>query len=731
MMLLLIEVLLILTNFTLVAIVYKGQRTLVTRLRLLEISFISFASSISIWIIIQSLYDYILKPEQAPVMQRLIDFGLLTSLLIVISFWVFMSQFANQKIKSSKLALHIFSSLLVGCLGIIFRPVYTVIEKGELTFAYKPLIYGIFTLYLLAYFVAGLRYIIIKKYWHKSQILQKSRKRIITGFVLSIALIVFGNVVLPVLYDQTSQNLLDALGQIFFALGATLISFSAAFSVFNLGVFNLRKFLFRTILGGFAYSIPAVVSVVLLTNILGDSVNLFDANTNSTARLLILSAYVIFSSVLILNIKSYVEKILTKLYDSKEFNEVVFAQKVERLIKTDISEELLDKYCKLLKNQLSVDRMAVYVAGKKGSDLEEFHSIADTQDNKIEQAVLVTELEKIRKVNEYVIMGFTGVDLKEGFIKTFDYVLQYEQNEIEGAVLLGAKTDGKRFYIDELSAVRKSFLEIELAMQNVFRINKLVAFNQSLEEKIEIATKQLRKTNEKLKALDEAKDEFISMASHQLRTPLTSIKGYISLILDGDMGKVPTKQRKMLNEAFSSSQRMVYLISDLLNVSRLKTGKFLIEPVDVYLPDVVEEEIDQVKEMAEVKNIKIHYSKPKIFTNIELDDMKIRQVIMNFIDNAIHYTPEGGDINVELTQTDKSVEFRVIDSGIGVPKAEQHHLFNKFYRAGNARKARPDGTGLGLFMGKKVIVASGGSIIFSSEEGNGSTFGFIFPKAKT
>ena len=104
---------------------------------------------------------------------------------------------------------------------------------------------------------------------------------------------------------------------------------------------------------------------------------------------------------------------------------------------------------------------------------------------------------------------------------------------------------------------------------------------------------------------------------------------------------------------------------------------------------------------------------------------------MNFIDNAIHYTPEGGEISIVLEENSKSVSFKVIDSGIGVPRSEQYNLFTKFYRAGNARKTRPDGTGLGLFMGKKVIVASGGSIVFNSTEGKGSTFGFNFPKKST
>lgn len=103
---------------------------------------------------------------------------------------------------------------------------------------------------------------------------------------------------------------------------------------------------------------------------------------------------------------------------------------------------------------------------------------------------------------------------------------------------------------------------------------------------------------------------------------------------------------------------------------------------------------------------------------------------MNFSDNAIYYTPAGGKIHVKLIDLPNTIEFRVVDNGIGVPKSEQPHLFTKFYRAGNARQARPDGTGLGLFMAKKVIIAQGGALIFETKEGKGSTFGFIFSKAK-
>lgn len=140
--------------------------------------------------------------------------------------------------------------------------------------------------------------------------------------------------------------------------------------------------------------------------------------------------------------------------------------------------------------------------------------------------------------------------------------------------------------------------------------------NVILTERLRMATIRLTKSNDKLKALDEAKDEFVSMASHQLRTPLTSIKGYISMVLDGDAGEINPTQKQMLGQALFSSQRMVYLISDLLNVSRLKTGKFVIEARPVYLPDLVESEISQLYEGATAKNITFPLINQVIFRSL-------------------------------------------------------------------------------------------------------------------
>lgn len=304
------------------------------------------------------------------------------------------------------------------------------------------------------------------------------------------------------------------------------------------------------------------------------------------------------------------------------------------------------------------------------------------------------------------------------------------KDEIVGYLLLGPKLSGNIYSKQDIDFIGIAANELAIAIQNARRFDEIKRFNETLRLEIDSATSELRSSNEKLQALDQAKDEFISMASHQLRTPLTSVKGYLSMILDGDVGDVDKKQRDMLVAAFTSSQRMVYLISDLLNVSRLQTGKFVIAPVVSDLPEVIEGEIQQLKETAKMKELEITLKTSKNFPDVYLDETKTRQVIMNFIDNAIYYTPRGGKIDVELSHNDNKIEYTVTDNGIGVPKSEQKNMFTKFYRASNAKKARPDGTGLGLFMAKKVIIDQGGAVIFNSKEGEGSTFGFTFPMTR-
>ena len=269
--------------------------------------------------------------------------------------------------------------------------------------------------------------------------------------------------------------------------------------------------------------------------------------------------------------------------------------------------------------------------------------------------------------------------------------------------------------------------ELVIAIQNALSVQEVKDINATLQQRVNEATKELRATNKQLQRLDAAKDEFVSMASHQLRTPLTSVKGYISMVLEGDVGRITGQQRELLEEAFASSERMVHLISDFLNVSRLKTGKFIIDRRPSDLVKLIDQEVASMQSTARAHNMELTFRKPAYFPILHVDEAKIRQVIMNFIDNAIYYSREDTEIKVALVINDGSAILTVKDTGIGVPKAEQAHLFTKFFRASNARRQRPDGTGVGLYLAKKVVVAHGGSMLFESVEGEGSTFGFRLP----
>ena len=300
-------------------------------------------------------------------------------------------------------------------------------------------------------------------------------------------------------------------------------------------------------------------------------------------------------------------------------------------------------------------------------------------------------------------------------------------DDLVGFLLLGDKLSGDIYSEQDIELIQIAAKELAVAISNARAYEEIQEFNATLQEKVKHATTRLRTANRHLKELDKAKDEFISMASHQLRTPLTTIKGYLSMILEGDTGSITETQREFIQHSFEGSERMVSLISDLLNVSRLSAGRFLIEQKPTDVAAMIADEIRQLMPHATAKNLYLKFEPPKeVAPLVDLDENKTRQVIMNFIDNAIYYTQTGG-VTVRLKLHDGVFRVEVSDTGIGVPDDAKKHLFTKFFRAGNAQNVRPDGTGLGLYLARRVVEDQGGTIIFESSEGHGSTFGFELP----
>ncbi len=308
-----------------------------------------------------------------------------------------------------------------------------------------------------------------------------------------------------------------------------------------------------------------------------------------------------------------------------------------------------------------------------------------------------------------------------------DFVLPLIRgNQIMGFLFLGPKRQGIYTSYD-IGSVFDIKHELAIAIQNAASLEVVKEMNAHLQQRIDSATNELRQSNSQLRGLDIAKDEFVSMASHQLRTPLTSVKGYISMVLEGDAGKITNMQKQLLREAFTSSERMVHLINDFLNVSRVQTGKFLIDRHSVDVVKLVKQEVRSLQTTAESRDLRLNVEVPPKPLIMDVDEGKIRQVIMNFIDNALYYSKPDTEIRVSVRVFPGEVRFEVNDHGIGVPAKQQAQLFTKFFRADNARTQRPDGTGVGLYLAKMVIDGHGGKLIFESKEGQGSTFGFKLP----
>ncbi len=700
-------------------VLLKSPKTKVNRL------FFGFTLVASFWSLLYSLIDQAKTPESASLINSISH---LCAGLMVFLVYKFTSRISGIKKATSIekiFSLCGFIVILLSASNLIAGTV--MIVDGKQQFLYGPL-YFVFVIYIFISLLFIVRNLKISK--NELSQTRQQKHTIRNGLIISMTLGLTLGAILPAVFS--GDTILDD----FAPMALLYFIVVTAYTIVRHRLFDVKAIVARSVI--YVISLASIVTAYVLFAFVIQRFLLSESSIN-IAQLIANAALAFILVVTYPYVKQRFDKITNRLFFRDAYDPQALIDKLNQTLVTNVQlESLLTKSALVLQENIKNDFCTFYIretsyfpsriigAHRKDPEfvgMEELencasklhhrvHSVESGKEDEVE-----TKLTKLLKKNQIEVMA--------RLVTTLDYDVKGV-----GYIFMGQKKSGSLYTLQDLKIIEIIANELVIAIENVLRFEEIEQFNVTLQKKIDDATRELKESNEKLKALDEAKDEFVSMASHQLRTPLTSIKGYISMVLEGDAGKITDIQKQMLGQAFFSSQRMVYLISDLLNVSRLKTGKFVIEPKPVYLPDVVESEITQLNEGAIAKNLTLAFVKPKKFPTISLDEMKTRQVIMNFTDNALYYTPNGGKITIELKDKGKSIEFTVKDNGIGVPKAEQHKLFAKFYRAENARKARPDGTGLGLFMAQKVIIAQGGAIIFESKEGKGSIFGFSFPKAK-
>lgn len=228
------------------------------------------------------------------------------------------------------------------------------------------------------------------------------------------------------------------------------------------------------------------------------------------------------------------------------------------------------------------------------------------------------------------------------------------------------------------------------------------------------------------KKLSEAREYFISIASHQLRTPLTPIRWFSQMLLEGLSGPLTEEQRNIADYIYQSCDRLINLLNILLQISRVETGRLRVAPVELDLVQLTNKVVAASKPLTDAKHIRVVVH-PSPLPKILLDETIMFQVIQNLLSNAVRYSPQKSQVDINIVQNGKNIEYSIEDRGVGIPKDQQSKIFDKFFRARNALKMVPEGSGLGLSLVKALVEGWGGKIKFSSVENKGTTFTVTMP----
>ncbi len=407
---------------------------------------------------------------------------------------------------------------------------------------------------------------------------------------------------------------------------------------------------------------------------------------------------------------------ITDISETKEFQ-----KKLEEKV-SEKTEELEAKNAEVAESRLALLNIL--------EDVEDAWKRAEEEKNKtmatitnFTDGLMVFDKDDILRLVNPKIEKFFYISPDEVINKSFDQLKESENIVSLVDILLESplfKNGNENRSIDQFRAeiVNKDNLTLEISTVPIInedeKIGSLVVVHDITREKM----------------IEAMKSEFVSIAAHQLRTPLSAIKWTMRMLLDGDLGSLNEEQKGLVEKTYSSNERMISLINDLLNVTRIEEGRYLYQLDLAHIEDIAVPLIETYKTEIERRGIKFKVKLPKKKTpKIAADSEKIALVIQNFIENAMKYTNKGGDMNLAIiyNEDNNEVQVSVKDTGVGIPGEQQIRLFTKFFRAENVIRMETEGSGLGLFICKNIIEAHKGRVWFESEEGVGSTFYFSLP----
>src|SRR3989344_678559 len=572
---------------------------------------------------------------------------------------------------------------------------------GDATFGVLFPIYGI---YILAALFSGL-FRLVLEFNRSTGLRRKQIFYVLSGLIIYSTVSTSVSIILPI-FKINNLIPLDSVASIFF------VSFTA-YSITRYRLMDIRLIIFRSI--SFASLILIITSFFVTVSIFIGSY--LEQIIGIRSEIVVGFIVALLVTFIYQPTRKFVEKATNRFLYKERYDPDALLRKISEVtssilnlsqLLTEISKNLIDAmHCEIIGVALLNKNNNLEVTYIEGIELEKAPALVS--DPKVVD-ILRQELQRTKGI---LVIDEMKTGYENGEYKPIDVPLLlalYENNialilplfakeKLTGVIAVGNKKSGEPYNQQDLRVLEIIAGQSAVAIENAQLYEEQKQFNVTLQKKVEEATHDLRFANNQLREMDRTKSEFISIASHQLRTPLTVIKGYISMIQEGSFGPVPGQITDQLTKVYTANERLISLVENLLDISRIESGRqdFNWEKVDP--ADLASTVVEELRKNVEDKGLKIVLHKPKTKLPAVLADRnKLHEVMMNFIDNAEKYTEKGQlDVYISAEKTDKDIiNFSVKDTGRGVDKETLPHLFQKFTRGKGSFKVHTEGPGLGL-----------------------------------
>lgn len=532
---------------------------------------------------------------------------------------------------------------------------------------------------------------------------------------LGIFIMATGTLVLDVLVP-----VLTGSSRYFWASSLFLLPFiaSTSYAIIKHRLMDIHLVIARSV----AYSLLVVILGVFY------SAGLFIASTflikqpTTTGNLAISTFLALIIAFSFQPLRRFLEKITDQIFYKERYDPQDLLGELSQIMASTLNlKTLTHKVLDTLCEEMNLSKGSFLIL-RKGEIY-----VSESSDSQDHTHLAKEELKKLDQRRKLLVFE----ELKEGKIKEIfrreriSVCLPLETKaHLVGFLLLGEKSAGDIYFEQDLETLEILGPQLAIALENAQRFDQIRKFSITLQEEVKKATQSLRQANRKLKELDKLKDEFVSVASHELRTPMAAIKGYLWMVLNKDRG-LSLKVQERVKRAYNSTERLIALVNDMLNVSRIESGRMKLMLDRINLTQLASGVKEELATKAAEKKIKIAVKADKDYW-VKADEDRIHQVFINIMDNALKFTPEKGSVTVSIQEKNNEVITSITDTGIGIKKEDIPRLFTKFGRLDGSLTSISEtpGTGLGLYICKKIIELSGGKIWAESQVGKGSTFHF-------